>query len=117
MVNIVLACLLAGTRRALAAEVAGRHEHARRLFEQILTEMEHLEQQQAAPNSSRFPLLGDTGLPSKYEEGLIFAERLQCLQLLGQWQVIQDQVRGNAAAGTYEGLMIGQPSEAMQPSR
>jgi hypothetical protein len=78
--------------------------------------MEHLEQQQAAPNSSRFPLLGDAGLPSKYEEGLIFAERLQCLQLLGQWQVIQDQVRGSETAGIYEGLMIGHPSEACDPA-
>jgi len=87
--------MLAGTRRALAATAAGRHEVARRLYEQILTEMEELEQldeaqqpQQGSSHGGRFPLLGPAGLPSKYEEGLIFEERLRCLALLGQWQVI-----------------------------
>lgn len=100
----------AGTRRALAAAAAGRHDQARVLYEQLLDEMDQLEeqqvqqqaQQQAQQQPLTGPLLGPGGLPSKCELGLIYSDRLQCLELLGHWEVIQQQVRVRMAAAAVE---------------
>jgi hypothetical protein len=58
---------------------------------------EELQQQQQAAGAAAVrawygPVLGSVGVPSLCEEGLVFSERLHCMEQLAQWDVIKEQV-------------------------
>ncbi|KAF8072467.1 hypothetical protein HT031_000126 [Scenedesmus sp. PABB004] len=105
-----------GMRHALGLVAAGRHQAALDLLDSVIEESTRLHEaakQHAAaggggagppaPQGGAAALLGAGGVPSHCEEELAFTERLTCLQQLGQWEVIQEQVQADVTPDDAEG--------------
>lgn len=92
---------MTGTLSALKASAAGRQRVAYDLYDRLLDDaLSIADQIRAQRDAGEQPvkadwygeMLGQVAVPSKCEEGLVFSERLACLEQLESWAMIQEQV-------------------------
>lgn len=92
-----------GTQQALALVAAGRHQVALGMYSSVLEASDKLQTQLREQQEGQGQLagqalfewrLGPAGVPSVCEEGLVYSQRLHCMQQLAQWDAIQEQVSG-----------------------